>query len=67
MWGERTIFSGGHILVILSIPTAASFFPSQLQATWVIDCGEGRRTSRGRNAENVGGWRSGDALNQREM
>ena len=28
-----TVFSGDHTLVILSMPTAASFFPSQLQAT----------------------------------
>jgi hypothetical protein len=56
--GGHTSFSGGHTLVILSIPTAANFLPSQLHATCVMDCGEGTRTSRGRNTEKVGGYGS---------
>lgn len=38
-----TLFSGDHTLVILSMPTAANFFPSQFQATWVMACELGIR------------------------
>ncbi len=53
---ERTLFSGCHTLATLSMPTAPNFRPSQLQATWVMDCCDGNRMSRGLNAENVGAY-----------
>lgn len=55
--GRRTLFSGDHTLAILSMPTAPSFRPSQLHATWVIDCWVvNRKNSRGRKAEKLGAY-----------
>ena len=55
----RTLFSGWNTRTILSIPTAASFFPSQLQAMCVMACVDVIRTSRGRKAEKVGVYETG--------
>jgi len=49
-WTTLTLFSGNHILVTLSVPTAANFFPSQLQATWVMPWYDVMRVSRGLKA-----------------
>lgn len=52
----HTLFSGCHTRPILSMPTAPSFFPSQLHAMWFMACWDEKRMSRGRKAENVGAY-----------
>lgn len=57
-----TLCSGCHTRMDLSIPVAPSRFPSQLQATWVMECGDDILMSRGRKAENVGAWKGVEIL-----
>lgn len=52
----RTDLSGNQTLVILSTPTAASFFPSQLQATWLIPKLEFTRISLGLKVGKSGAY-----------
>ena len=51
-----TLFSGDHMRIVLSTPTAQSFLPSQFHAIWVIIRPLDIRMSRGLNAGKFVAW-----------